>query len=192
MTAPLKRWNLTRRLILILTAALGGLWFLAVVASTLVTLHEVNEVFRQRTGGNGAAAGGPGRAHHYRDDDGEYESDLSEPENFGDHEEYLIYQVRDAKGRVLLRSHDAPAEPFAAPLEPGMTNVDGMRVLTESTRDRRLFVQVAERDEHRYEAARGTLLLLLLLLLRANRRVRGGRHVSARALSGVRHNPRCR
>ena len=160
---PPARWNLTRRLILILTGALGGLWFLAVVASTLVTLHEVNEVFDSALQETAQRLMGLA-AHHYRDD-GEYESDLTESEDFGDHEEYLIYQVRDAKGRVLLRSHDAPPEPFDAPLEPGMTNVAGMRILTETTRDRRLFVQVAERDEHRYEAARGTLLLLLLPLL---------------------------
>jgi two-component system OmpR family sensor kinase len=164
MSAPPVRWNLTRRLVLILTGALGSLWFLAVIASTLVTLHEVNEVFDSALQETAQRLVGLA-AHHYRDDDGEYESDAEEPQEFGDHEEYLIYQVRDPRGRILLRSHDAPEKPFDAPLEPGMTNVDGMRILTESTRDRRLFVQVAERDEHRYEAARGTLLLLLLPLL---------------------------
>ncbi len=158
------RWSLTRRLIVLLTGSIGALWLAAVVASTLVTLHEVNEVFDSALEETAQRLVGLA-AHHYRKDDDDRDPEDVEFEDFDDHKEYLIYQIRDARGRVLLRSHNAPRTPFPAPLERGAVNVDGQRILTVSTKDRRLFVQVAERDEHRYEAARGTLLLMLLPLL---------------------------
>lgn len=158
------RWSLTRRLILLLTGAIGALWLAAVVASTLVTLHEVNEVFDSALAETAQRLVGLA-AHHYRKDDDDRDPEDVEFEDFNDHEEYLVYQIRDARGRVLLRSHNAPKAPFPAPLQRGAVNVDGLRILTESTKDRRLFVQVAERDAHRYEAARGTLMMMMLPLL---------------------------
>jgi two-component system OmpR family sensor kinase len=148
--------------VLLLTGSIGALWLAAVVASTVVTLHEVNEVFDSALEETAQRLAGLA-AHHFRKDDDDPED--MELEDFEEHEEYLIYQIRDARGRVLLRSHDAPKTPFPAPLERGVVNADGMRILTEATKDRRLFVQVAERDTHRYEAARGTLMLLLLPLV---------------------------
>ncbi len=38
-------WSLSRRLILVLTGSLTGLWLLATLASTLVVYHEISEVF---------------------------------------------------------------------------------------------------------------------------------------------------
>ncbi len=156
------RKSITRRLILILTGAIGSLWLAAVIASSFVTLHEVNEVFDSALQETAQRLVGLA-AHHFREGD-EYDSNLSTPQTFGAHEEYLIYQIRDPQGRVLLRSHDAPDKPFSVPLEPGFADAKGLRVYTETTADRRLFVQVAETDAHRYEAVYGTLLALLLPL----------------------------
>lgn len=84
-----------------------------------------------------------------------------------EHSEYLTYQLRDATGKVLLHSHDAPAEPLAAPLAPGFVNDQSFRIYTEGTTDGSLFVQIAEAHAHRHEAIveSGLALSLPLLLM---------------------------
>lgn len=44
------------------------------------------------------------------------------------HAEHLVWQVVDDQGRVLLRSHQAPAAPLGRPLQAGLWNVDDWRV----------------------------------------------------------------
>lgn len=84
-----------------------------------------------------------------------------------EHNEYLTYQLRDLNGRVLLRSHDAPKEPYPAPLLPGFANTDTLRIYTEGTVSGDLFVHVAETHDHRHEAIleAGLALALPLLLM---------------------------
>lgn len=83
------------------------------------------------------------------------------------HDEYLTYQVRDRAGHVLLRSHDAPSEPFTETLAPGFTNTSALRVYTEAAADKDLFIQVTETHEHRHQALfeAGLAFLAPLLLL---------------------------
>ena len=85
-----------------------------------------------------------------------------------EHDEYLTYQLRAIDGRVLLRSHDAPQEPYGAPLKTGFTSTDRFRVYTEGTTSGTLFIQVAETHAHRHAAivdAGLTLVLPLILLV---------------------------
>lgn len=84
-----------------------------------------------------------------------------------EHNEYLTYQLRDSAGKVLLHSHDAPAEPFAAPLALGFVNTGTFRIYTEGTIDGGLYVQIAEAHAHRHEAIveAGLALSLPLLLM---------------------------
>ncbi|MCX7303554.1 MAG: sensor histidine kinase N-terminal domain-containing protein [Hyphomicrobiales bacterium] len=80
-------------------------------------------------------------------------------------EEYLTYQVRDASGAILLRSHDAPANPFEAPVTPGFFDTPSHRVYTAATVSGTIIIQVADPLAHRREAIlEGTLALLLPLL----------------------------
>ena len=82
-----------------------------------------------------------------------------------DHTEYIVYQVRDASGRVLLRSHDAPAAPFGAPMTRGYFDDGERRYFTEFSADKSFAVQVAELPEERAEAVRALWFGLLAPLL---------------------------
>jgi two-component system OmpR family sensor kinase len=90
------------------------------------------------------------------------------------HGEYLFYQVRDASGRVLLRSNNAPPEPLPVPLARGFQTIPRAQVYTVSTDDAQgntLFLHVAEPSSHRREALRdilSSLLWPLLLLIPAS------------------------
>lgn len=79
--------------------------------------------------------------------------------------EYLTYQVRDPSGKVALRSNDAPAEPFDAPLRTGFHDTATARIYTEMTADGSLFLQVADRFKNRREAVRESSLTLLIPLI---------------------------
>jgi two-component system OmpR family sensor kinase len=79
--------------------------------------------------------------------------------------EYLTYQVRDTNGKIVLRSNDAPAEPFRAPLVAGFHDTDTARIYTEKTTDGALFLQVADRFKNRREAVRESAVTLLIPLI---------------------------
>src|SRR5665213_4018878 len=57
--------------------------------------------------------------------------------------EYIVYQVRDAGGAVLLRSHDAPLAAFNIPLVQGFADSGAWRVYTVGSPDDGVFTQVA-------------------------------------------------
>lgn len=81
-----------------------------------------------------------------------------------DPEEYIIYQIRDASGRVLLRSDNALETPFAAPLMAGFWEDETFRYYSEPTVGGSLFMQVAEPLAHRHEATFESALAILLPL----------------------------
>nr|WP_298687479.1 ATP-binding protein [uncultured Dongia sp.] len=158
-------WSLARRLVLALTLGLGVLWLGAVAVSALVTMHELNEVF------DSALQETAQRLLPLATDDLE---ELAEDDDraiggtVAGHREYLIYQVRDAAGRVILRSHDAPLAAFPIPLVHGFSDMDGRRFYTEVALENGFAIQVAEKAGHRAEALLDTLIWLaspLLLLL---------------------------
>lgn len=85
-----------------------------------------------------------------------------------DHDEYLTYQVKDATGMLLLRSHDAPEDPFPVPLVRGFSQAEGLRIYTESTLNGEVFIHVAEPLSYRNRAileSSYTLLLPLMLMI---------------------------
>jgi predicted outer membrane lipoprotein len=47
-----------------------------------------------------------------------------------DHEEYVVYQIFDREGRLVLASHEAPDQPLA-PLRPGFKSTPRWRIYTE-------------------------------------------------------------
>jgi two-component system OmpR family sensor kinase len=173
------RWSLSRRLILSLGAGLGLLWIGGVGVSTAMTWHEIEEVLDsalQETAQRvlplveieamrhpvGNAADGSGADADDDDDDDEDDDGRAIGGHRADHKEYLIYQVRDLNGRLVLRSHDAPALPFAAPLTAGFSDVDGRRYYTEISDESGLVIQVAEKEGHRLETILDTVTWLLL------------------------------
>ena len=162
-------WSMSRRLVMTLTGVIGVLWLVGVTYAALSIRHEIDEVFdsalqetAQRIlplaiddlGRRGERNdGGSGRLTSLADDD---------------HEEYIHYQVRDASGRVLLHSHDAPEQPFVAPIKRGFFDDGHRRYFTELSRDKSIAVQVAELPKERHEAVRalwsGLLVPLLIVL----------------------------
>ncbi|QIG50300.1 sensor histidine kinase [Nordella sp. HKS 07] len=150
---------MTRRLILWLTAATILYWLAAAGFGVHVMRGEFDEVF-DTTLQETAQRLLPllNTANVERDDS------LNLPHR----EEYLTYQLRTGDGRVLLRSHDAPAAAFTAPLEPGFHDTPNYRIYTEADTAQGLFLQVADPLDHRREAAaEGSFTLILPMLLLA-------------------------
>jgi two-component system OmpR family sensor kinase len=73
------------------------------------------------------------------------------------HEEYVVYQIFDAKGQMRLRSHGAPEEPLDDSGEDGIRNTGGWRVLTMTRTDFKRRVQVAEAETYRGDVLFGSL-----------------------------------
>lgn len=153
-------WSLSRRLVLVLCAGLGLLWIFTVGISAATTWHEIEEVL------DSALQETAQRILPLAEDDLEEFADDDDDRSLGagveGHKEYLTYQVRDTRGRVILRSHDASAQPFAAPLVPGFSDIDGRRFYTEISEESGLVVQVAEKAGHRFETILDTVTWLLL------------------------------
>jgi two-component system OmpR family sensor kinase len=89
------------------------------------------------------------------------------PDSIADEDEPLAFQLRDASGRVLLRSGSAPADVLAPTFETGFVSVAGRRVYTEAAVSNTFFVQVSEdedvRSEEIWEATKGLLVPLAVL-----------------------------
>jgi two-component system OmpR family sensor kinase len=150
----MRPWTMTRRLIFALVLLIGGLWLAGVVIAALSIRHEIDEVFDsalQETAQRILPLALDDLDEH-RERDEEEGRRLIDPFPAEEHREHLHYQVRDARGRVILRSHDAPAEPFAAPLKRGYFDHDGRRYFTEASPDGNVYVQVAELPKERQEA----------------------------------------
>ncbi len=163
-------WSLSRRLILVLTGSLTGLWLLATLASTLVVYHEISEVFDsalQETAQRILPLALSELDHPRDDDDDDHERERSIGDglSYREHEEHLVYQIRDRSGRVLLRSHDAQSSPFPIPLSSGFAAADGWRYYTETALDTNQFIQVAERLDSRIKTVTEILSWLIAPLL---------------------------
>jgi two-component system OmpR family sensor kinase len=153
-------WSIARRLVVILGTGVTLLWLGAVAVSTAVIMHEINEVFDsalQETAQRLLPLALDNLGEADRDRAIGRHSDLSE--------EYLLYQIRDRAGRVLLRSHDAPLDPFPVALEPGFVSIDGSRFYSETTPDGAYAIQVLEQPGHRTESILNAMLGLVFPLL---------------------------
>ena len=64
----------------------------------------------------------------------------------GPHRETLVWQLRSPDGALLARSHDAPKEPWAAPLVEGHLQATGLALFTVAGRG--LWLQVAQPLNH--------------------------------------------
>lgn len=159
MAAP----SLTRRLIWTLTAAAVALWIVAALLASNTLRSRLDDAF---DGGLKETAerllslaadslGNDG-------DESRFGTEAHEVPFYSDTgSEYIVYQVRLADGTVLLRSHDAPQEPFIAPLTEGFANSGPWRVYSLGTPERDIFIQVGEAAAHRTESLWGSLVSLL-------------------------------
>lgn len=77
----------------------------------------------------------------------------------------LLLQLRNAEGRVLLRTQAAPASPFAVPLVAGFHDTPEHRVFSLWDPQSRTWLQLADPVEERAEARERTFLGLLAVLI---------------------------
>lgn len=82
--------------------------------------------------------------------------------------EYVVYQARASGGALLMRSHDAPTVPFAAPLTEGFARAAPWRIYTAGDVDAGIYVQVAEAEASRNQAvwqSAGVMVIPVMLLI---------------------------
>ena len=158
--------SMTSRLILWLNAGMVLLWIFAVVLSAFVMREEFDEVF------DSSLKETSERLMPLLVEDLYSKAPSEEPRRLGvnepEREDYLIYQLRNSEGRVLLHSHDAPLEPFDVPLAPGYVDTSTHRVYTDTAVSNSLVLQVADPLDHRREAiaeSAGALFLPLIVLV---------------------------
>lgn len=161
-----RSFSITRRLTITLTAVVTVFWLMAAGFGMMVMQDEFTEIFDSSLKETGErlmplvvddllqqeASGGPRRL---------------EAPTIAHGEDYLIYQVRDSAGSVILHSHDATQAPFDAPLQQGFHDTSDYRIYTAASVDGSIFVQIADAFDHRSEAMieGGFALLLPLLIL---------------------------
>lgn len=81
------------------------------------------------------------------------------------HESPLLLQLRDARGRVLVRTAAAPVQGLTPQLAEGFTDTAEYRIFTLHDPGRQRWLQLADTLAERREASRNTLTGLVLLLL---------------------------
>jgi len=152
VTAAPAPWSLAQRITRNMLLVLGGLWLVG--AAVLVTglFYESSEVLDSAL--QETAERFLFLPDAIVDDPGDQRRFLEE---IGAHEEYVVYQVYDARGQLRLRSHGAPEEPLDPSGEDGIHNTGGWRVLTMTRTDFQRRVQVAEAQSYRGDVLLGSL-----------------------------------
>ncbi|MBN9309618.1 ATP-binding protein [Devosia sp.] len=158
--------SITRRLVLALTAGAALLWLLGALFAILVVRNELQQTLdsglRETAERILPLAVDSLGDDHDGDLDQPLEYHLELPEER--HAEFVVYQVRELSGRVVMRSHDAPREGFSAALAQGFSNDAPWRIYTTQEPKTGLFIQVAEAAARREAALWGSILAMLLPL----------------------------
>lgn len=155
--------SITARLILGLTLGTSLLWCAAASYSTYVSYRELDEAFDQvlqEAARRLLPLAADDALGHERDDE-------RAVRRFAEgRAAYLSYQLRDPSGRIVLRSHDAPPEPFNTAPIPGLSTVGGYRLFTDTDDLTGLTITVAETTKGRWEALfRGAATMLWPLVV---------------------------
>ena len=170
----MKPQSLVRRLLISTLLILLVLWSSMVISVALVLKHETDEIFDsslQETAQRLLPLAVMQLKSHERvknEDDDEDEHALEPDEDSlepAQHDEYLVYQVFNASGRMLLRSHAAPTTPLTPELKQGFQQTDKHLIYVEKTRSGEVLLALAEKASHRSDTLLSTLKYLLMPLL---------------------------
>ncbi|PKR56731.1 two-component sensor histidine kinase [Thalassospira lohafexi] len=154
------QFALTKRL----TVMVGVFWIAGSLLADFTMYHEMQEVFDSslvKSAYRYAPLMDDYLKHHGRDtatvvvESPEQGENKTGDRGEGDDEigaDYLMYQVRDVSGRLLLRSANAEEEPFSAPLLEGFYTDDHFRIYSAVVKDGARIIQIAEPLSHRREA----------------------------------------
>ena len=154
--------SLQKRLGLGLTLGMTLLWLGATVGAWLVVQHELNEAFDsalEETAQRILPLAVLEISNREEPREAQHVATLKMDN------EYLTYVVRDAKGKILMQSHDANPKIFNPQPIEGFSTTQKYRLYGASALRQTLFIDIAEPLGHRREAAREALFALLLPLL---------------------------
>lgn len=168
----MKTHSIVRQLLTSTLLILLVLWISMVVSVAWVIRHETDEIFDSSLQETAqrllplAVMQLKTRDNESGEEDDEHpleaEEDSLEP---AQHDEYLVYQVFHASGRMLLRSHAAPTTPLAPELRQGFQRTAKHLVYVEKTRNGEFLLALAEKANHRTDTLLSTLKYLLMPLL---------------------------
>lgn len=157
-------WSLEQRLRRRLLAVLALLWLAGAAATLALVQHEMGEVL------DSALQETAQRLLLLPDEALDEDDDTVAVARVPPHEEHVIYQVFDRRGRLQLRSHAAPEQPLVPPQARGLFSSGPWRVAALDSDDGRRRAVVAEPQAHRAGVLWrsslwwGTALLALLAL----------------------------
>ena len=155
-----KEKSLTRRVIVSATCANLVFWVIACLMAAFVMYEEYGESF-DGTLQVTAERLLPLALEDVRDND--KDSDLLvRTDNHSTPAEYTTYQVLDRDGKMVMRSEDAPANPYGVPLKTGFFKTKKWRVYSLVSQDGDYLIQVADRLSERREAAREAMTAMLI------------------------------
>ncbi len=167
--------SIQRRLGTSLAIGTVFLWLLATLLTGLVIRHELDEAFdsalqetAQRLLSVAAIDISEIEFDEQEEDDDEDDRPSRRSIRLGEHDELLTYVIRDSSGRVILISHDADLDHFAAGPFDGFRTGSAYRLYGESTTDDRVSIEIAEPLAHRNKAVLEAMLVFaspLLLLV---------------------------
>jgi len=157
--------SLQARLALAIGLGVAALWIITVLITTAKIRNEINEVFDSSLEETAQRVLPLAVKELFeREDDGTEQLIAT----LREHTEFLTYVVRDASGRVLLRSHDANSRDFPPFQGTGFMQTDTHRIYYDAALGDSFIIAIAEPLDHRNEVARETLMALgfpLLFLL---------------------------
>ncbi len=159
------RWfpSITARLILGLTLGTTVLWCGAVGYASYTSYHELDETF-DRTLHDAAQRLMPLAADSMQGEGGHEAHAIHHIIEEG-RNGYLSFQLRDTEGRILMRSRDAPPQPYSASATPGFSTVGDYRLYTDTDAASGLTLTVAEPTRGRSRAIIGGAEAMLWPLL---------------------------
>lgn len=155
--------SLSTQLTRTLLATLGGLWLLLAAGSAWQARTEINEGMDSSlvdTAQRLLDLAMHDLQRHEASDQGAVQRVA--PAQVADD---LMYQIVDARGRLLLRSADAPEQALAVPRARGFVDLPAWRVYTERHAQQPVYIHVADSLAHRRDAWFETTLWLLLPVL---------------------------
>lgn len=157
--------SLQARLALAIGLGVAVLWVVTVLITTAKIRDEINQVFDSSLEETAQRILPLAVKELFeREDDGTEQLIAT----LREHTEFLTYVVRNAEGRVLLRSHDADNRNFPPFKSTGFTQTDTHRIYYDAALGGSFTIAIAEPLDHRNEVARETLMALgfpLLILL---------------------------
>ena len=164
----MKARSIVRQLLSATLLTLLVLWIAMVISVAWVIKHETDEIFDaglQETAQRLLPLAVMRLQHKNGEEDDqtlETDEDALEPTQ---HEEYLVYQVFHASGRLLLRSHAAPDTPLVPELKQGFQRTRNHLIYTEKSRHGEFLLALAEKSSHRTDTFLSTIKFLLMPLL---------------------------